>query len=201
MAHAQSTTRSVLVERLLPGEGIAWEVARLLVANVLLALCAYIAVPLPWTPVPMTGQTFGVLLVAVLLGSRCATLVTSLYLLEGAAGLPVFQPFGLPGAARLLGPTAGYLWAFPVAAFLTGWMAEQIGSFRTRSGMAQLIGAQAVGHAVILAGGFLWLATVMGLGATRAVEQGVAPFALIDVSVKIALVAAVVWGTEKVRHA
>src|SRR5215470_8532033 len=93
----------VLADRLYGGEGIAADAARIAAANLLLALCAHIAVPLPWTPVPLTGQTFGVLLVAVLLGSRRGALALGLYLMEGAAGLPVFQPFGATGAARFAG--------------------------------------------------------------------------------------------------
>jgi biotin transport system substrate-specific component len=159
-------------------------------------LCAQIAVPLPWTPVPITGQTFGVLLVALLLGARRSALTMGLYLLEGVAGWPVFQPFGLPGAARLLGPTAGYLWAFPVAAFATGWAAERIDNLRSRTGMARLIGCVLLGHALILGGGVVWLASVVGLGFTEGLKQGLAPFALIDVTLKTGLVV----GVARVMH-
>jgi biotin transport system substrate-specific component len=199
MAQAQSATRMVLAERLIPGEGLLWEAARIASANVLLALCAHIWAPLPWTPVPVTAQTFGVLLVAVLLGARRAALALGLYLLEGAAGWPVFAPFGLPGAARLLGPTAGYLWAFPVAAFVTGWIAERIESFSTWSGKARLAGAVLVGHAVILSGGVLWLASVMGLEMAAALAQGFVPFVLLDVPVKTALVVAAARGMDRVK--
>lgn len=196
MAQAQSTTRMVLAERLIPGEGVLWEALRTVSANLLLVLCAQIAVPLPWTPVPITGQTFGVLLVALLLGARRSALTMGLYLLEGVAGWPVFQPFGLPGAARLLGPTAGYLWAFPVAAFATGWAAERIDNLRSRTGMARLIGCVLLGHALILGGGVVWLASVVGLGFTEGLKQGLAPFALIDVTLKTGLVV----GVARVMH-
>src|SRR5712692_9908700 len=93
----------VLADRVIAGEGFLWDVARVAAANLLLVLCAWAAIPLGWTPVPITGQTFGVMLVAVLLGSRRGAIVLGLYLLEGLSGLPVFQPFGLPGAARLAG--------------------------------------------------------------------------------------------------
>ena len=199
MAQAQSEARMVLAERLIPGEGLLWEAARILSANVLLAMCAHIAVPLPWTPVPLTAQTFGVLLVAVLLGARRGALALGLYLLEGAAGLPVFAPLGLPGAARLLGPTAGYLWAFPVAAFVTGWLAERIADFASWSGKARLAGAVLLGHALILSGGVLWLALPMGLGLAAALAKGLAPFVLIDVPVKTALVVAAARGMDRVK--
>src|ERR1700685_1645070 len=115
----------VLADRIYPTAGLAADVVRMAAANILLVLCAHIVLPLPWTPVPITGQTFGVLLVAVLLGSRRGALTLGLYLLEGIAGLPVFQPLGLPGPARFLGPTAGYLIAYPPAAFVTGWIVER----------------------------------------------------------------------------
>ncbi|MCL4522405.1 MAG: biotin transporter BioY, partial [Acidobacteria bacterium] len=150
--------------------------------------------------VPVTGQTFGVLLVAVLLGARRGALALGLYLLEGAAGWPVFAPRGVPGAARLRGPPAGYLWAFPVAAFVTGWLAERIESFSSWSGKARLAGAVLVGHAVILSGGVMWLASVMAMGAAAALAQGLAPFVLLDVPVKTALVVAAARGMDRVKH-
>lgn len=200
MAQAQSTSRMVLAERLIPGEGLLREAARIASANVLLALCAHVAVPLPWTPVPITGQTFGVLLVAVLLGAQRGALTLVLYLAEGAAGWPVFAPIGLPGAARLLGPTAGYLWAFPAAAFVTGWIAERIESFSTWGGKARLAGAVLLGHALILSGGVLWLASVMGLGMSAALAQGFVPFVLLDAPMKTALVVAAARGMDRVKR-
>lgn len=97
----------LIADRILRGESVAIDVLRIAAANILLILCARIAIPLPFTPVPVTGQTFGVLLVAVLLGSRRGMLTCVLYLLEGMAGLPVFQPLGAPGPLRLAGPTTG----------------------------------------------------------------------------------------------
>ena len=82
----------VLADQIFPQEGLAADAVRIAAATILLALCAHIAIPLPWTPVPITGQTFGVLLVGVLLGARRGGIALVLYLLEGAAGLPVFQP-------------------------------------------------------------------------------------------------------------
>lgn len=184
------THSKVLAERLIPGEGLAWDVARIAAGNVLLALCAQIAIPLPWTPVPLTGQTFGVMLVAVLLGARRSAITLVLYLLEGAMGLPVFAPTGLPGAARLLGPTAGYLWSYPVAAFVTGWLAERVGA-----GVARLAAALAVGQVIVLASGCAWLAVVAGMGWRAAFFAGVAPFILGDI-VKMALVIGAVRGVE-----
>ena len=83
----------VLADQLYSAEGVVADVVRIAAANILLVLCAHIVVPLPFTPVPITGQTFGVLLVAVLLGARRSGIALVLYLLEGLAGLPVFGPF------------------------------------------------------------------------------------------------------------
>jgi biotin transport system substrate-specific component len=200
----------VLGERLLPGEGIAWEAARLVAANLLLVLCAHVAVPIPGNPVPFTLQTFGVLLIAVLLGARRAAIVTAVYLLEGAMGLPVFQPFGLPGAARLIGPTAGYLWSYPLAAFVTGWLAERMDwTVRTWSGTAKTSAAVLAGHGIILASGWAWLAAMPHMQASGALGAagwsaafalGVAPF-LLDALVKTALVIAAARGMNRVRPA
>lgn len=88
------------------------------------ALSAQVAVPLPFSPVPLTGQTFGVLLTGALLGPRLGALAMVLYLIEGGVGLPFFAG-GTFGAARLVGPTGGYLVAFPLAAAFTGWLATR----------------------------------------------------------------------------
>src|SRR5437870_11806977 len=85
-------------------------------ASLFVALCARITVPLPFTPVPLTLQNFGVLLVGLALGPRRAFAAMVLYLAEGAMGLPVFNPAGLGGVAQLLGPTGGYLMAYPAVA-------------------------------------------------------------------------------------
>jgi biotin transport system substrate-specific component len=184
----------VLADRVIPGEGLLLDAARIAAANLLLVLCAWLAVPLPWTPVPITGQTFGVLLVAVLLGSRRATIVLGLYLLEGLSGLPVFQPFGLPGAARLAGPTAGYLLAYPVAAYATGWLVER----GAGDSVVRLTGALLAGEFVIFAGGCGWLAAGMRFGWTRAIAAGLTPF-LASEGLKMALVVAAVRGAQRIR--
>jgi len=93
-------------------------------ASLLTAAAAQLEIRLPWTPVPITGQTFAVLLSGTVLGARRAFLAQCLYLLEGAVGLPFFAG-GAAGVARILGPTGGYLIAFPFAAAMTGALAEQ----------------------------------------------------------------------------
>ena len=96
--------------------------ALVLAFSLLTALAAQVVIPLP--PVPITGQTFAVLLTGALLGSRLGALAMIAYLIEGACGLPFFYA-GRGGLQHLLGPTAGYLWSFPAAAFVTGLLAER----------------------------------------------------------------------------
>jgi biotin transport system substrate-specific component len=184
----------VLADKIYSGEGWAADAIRVVAANLLMVLCAQIAIPLHWTPVPITGQTFGVLLVAILLGGRRAALALGLYLMEGAAGLPVFQPFGMPGAARFFGPTAGYLLAYPAAGFVAGTIAE-----RGKRGALRLAGALASGEAIIFLGGCAWLAAGIGLGWRAALAQGALPF-LPGEMIKMALVAAAVGGMEFARR-
>ncbi|MGA7638132.1 MAG: biotin transporter BioY [Candidatus Acidiferrales bacterium] len=195
----------VLADQIFPQEGIAADTVRIAAATILLALCAHIAIPLPWTPVPITGQTFGVLLVGVLLGARRGGIALVLYLLEGAAGLPVFQPLGLVGPARFLGPTAGYLISYPVAAFVTGWLVErgaQIAGARagnSRFAAFPLIGGLISGEAIIFAGGCAWLAVGLGFGWKLALEQGVLPFVPGEI-VKLAALVAAVGGFQLFRR-
>src|SRR5215831_8822506 len=93
-------------------------------ASLFVALCARITLPLPFTPVPLTLQNFGVLLVGLLLGRRRAFAALVLYLAEGASGIPVFNPTGPGGLAQLLGPTGGFLLAYPFVAATAGWLFE-----------------------------------------------------------------------------
>jgi biotin transport system substrate-specific component len=127
---------------------------------------AQVRVPLPFTPVPITGQTFAVLLAGAALGARRGFLSQLGYLALGAAGLPVFA------GGSLIGPTAGYLWSFPAAAFLLGWMVERGAIRRTWS----LVGALLVADACILATGVLWLRFLTAMSVRQALLLGFAPF-------------------------
>ncbi|MGB8833502.1 MAG: biotin transporter BioY, partial [Candidatus Sulfotelmatobacter sp.] len=100
----------------------ARQVALVVGGSLFVALCAHITVPLPFTPVPLTVQNFGVLLMGLLLGSRRGFAALALYLAEGAMGLPVFSPIGPGGMAQLLGPTGGFLMAYPLVAWLAGYV-------------------------------------------------------------------------------
>jgi biotin transport system substrate-specific component len=152
--------------------------------SLLTAAAAQVVVPLPWTPVPLTGQTFAVLLTGALLGPRLGALAMLAYLVEGAAGLPFFRG-GAGGVTHFAGATAGYLFAFPAAAYVTGYLSEQGWDRRFVTAAA----AMALGSIVILACGWAWLALMLKGGA-EAFRLGVAPFLPGDV-LKVALAAAV----------
>src|SRR5271169_3754146 len=100
----------------------ASQVAIVIGASLFVALCARITVPLPFTPVPLTLQNFGVLLVGLALGPRRAAAALVLYLAEGLVGLPVFNPTGPGGVAQVLGPTGGFVLAYPFVAAIAGWV-------------------------------------------------------------------------------
>jgi biotin transport system substrate-specific component len=195
-----STPVKLLADRIYGGESAAAEIVRVVAANILLILCAHIVLPLPFTPVPITGQTFGVLLVVVLLGSRRGMLTCVLYLLEGMAGLPVFQPLGLPGILRFAGPTAGYLIAYPAAAFVTGRIVERISENRfAQFATARLASALLAGEAIIFGGGCAWLALGMKFGWSNAIYAGALPFVPGEL-IKIALIIVAVRGVELARE-
>src|SRR6266446_1660005 len=122
MAKAAIQTLSTSQERVL---GSARQVALVVGGSLLVALCARITLPIPGTPVPLTLQNVGVLLVGLMLGSRRGFAALVLYLAEGAAGLPVFNPTGPGGIAQLMGPTGGYLLAYPLVAGLAGFLIER----------------------------------------------------------------------------
>jgi biotin transport system substrate-specific component len=141
----------------------------IVLGTALLTLSAKVNVPLPY--VPMTLQTLAVLAIGAVYGWRLGGATLMAYLAEGAIGLPVFAgPVG--GLAPLVGPTAGYLSGFVVAAVFTGWFAER-GWDRS---VPRLFVVMGIGHIIILAAGFGWLALGMKLGFEKAWLVGVAPF-------------------------
>ena len=168
---------------------VARAVILVALGTALLALSAKINLPLPY--VPMTLQTLVVLMIGAAYGWRLGSATVIAYLAEGAIGLPVFAgPVG--GLAPLLGPTAGYLAGFVAAAFITGWLSER-GWDRS---VPRLFVAMGLGHIVILAAGFAWLAFGMKLGVEKAWLVGIAPFVAASV-IKNALGAAFV---PAIRH-
>jgi biotin transport system substrate-specific component len=138
-----------------------------------LAAASQIAVPIPGTSVPMTLQPLAVVLAGLWLGPVGGAASMILYLAAGAAGLPVFAPVGPAGVMRLLGPTGGFLLAYPVAAFVAGVLTNR------RSRVLRRIGAAALGIAVIHVGGVAQLAMLTG-SLSRAVVLGTLPFLGMD---------------------
>jgi len=186
---AATANPAVLADALLPAATRAQNALLVVAASLFVALCAQISLPLPFSPVPVTGQTFAVLLLGATLGSRRACAALLLYLAEGAIGLPVFAPGGLPGLARLFGPTGGYLFAFPVAAFALGWMMERPEASGPRRWRLWLAAAFAAELFILFAGtAWLWLAVPLP-GWSEAARLGLLPF-LPGSVVKVLLVAA-----------
>jgi biotin transport system substrate-specific component len=143
--------------------------ALVIAGTTLLTLSAKTNLPLPY--VPMTLQTLVVLMIGAAYGARLGAATMLAYLAEGALGLPVFAgPVG--GLAPLMGPTAGYLAGFVVAAFITGWLAER----GWDGSVAKLFAAMAAGHLAILGIGFAWLAFGLNLGIEKAWLVGIVPF-------------------------
>jgi biotin transport system substrate-specific component len=158
----------------------AWNGVRVLsvvFVAVLTAAAAQLSFPLPFTPVPFTIQPMVVLIGAAALGSRLGALAQVIYLMAGIAGFPVFaySPELPQGVLRLMGPSGGYLMAFPVAAFVTGLLAER--GFDRRYFTSIL--AMAAGLSVIFAGGVAWLSGLVGLD--TALMTGLYPFVVVDV--------------------
>ena len=176
---------------------LARKVALAVVGSGFVALCAHASVPLPFTPVPIVLSDFAVLLVGLVLGPALGFAALALYLIEGAAGLPVFSPFGLGGLLQLLGPTAGYLFAYPLAAALAGAVRRALqpvaGVF-----LSSALGAT-VATVVVLSSGALWLAHLHHLSPTLTWTLAVLPF-LLGASVKIVTAAAMSTATRRLRR-
>jgi biotin transport system substrate-specific component len=165
-----SSVRSItLADVAVPRAGVLSDTLLVVGASLVTALAAQIAVPVPWSPVPITGQTFAVLLSGAVLGARRAFLAQVLYLAEGACGLPVFAGGG-SGLAVFSGPTAGYLVAFPVATGLVGTLAERGWDRRFRTMLAAML----MGSAPIFALGLIALAKFVP--SDRLLAAGLYPF-------------------------
>jgi biotin transport system substrate-specific component len=171
----------------------AERIGAVLFVTVLTAIAAQVSIPLPFTPVPFTFQPMVVLVGAAALGSRLGMSSQIVYLALGIAGLPMFaaSPTLPQGAARLLGPTGGYLMAYPLAAFVAGWLAERGFDRRYLTAVVAMI----CGLAVVFAGGLSWLAffTRPAVGVAAAVRVGFTPFIVADL-LKLLAAAAVMPG-------
>lgn len=171
----------------LEARSVAWQLAAIVLGTAVLALSSYIEVPL--VPVPVTMQTLAVTLIGALYGWRLGALTVVAWLVEGAVGLPVLSG-GAAGAHHFVGPTAGYLFAFPIVAALTGWLAE-VGWNGRRPLLAFV--SMLFGNVLCLSLGAAWLAVV--IGPEQALVAGVLPF-LLGGLLKSGLGAALLYATR-----
>jgi len=177
------TGNETLLEVALAPFDVVRQVGLVIGFSLLTALSAQIVIPIG--PVPITGQTFAVLLTGALLGSRLGAITMIVYLIEGASGLPFFAG-GMAGLPHLLGPTGGYLVAFPAAAFITGAFAEHGWDRRFLTAAA----AMAIGSVVIMFCGLLWFSYVTRTSPLTAFQFTTMKFIPGDI-IKITLAAAV----------
>jgi biotin transport system substrate-specific component len=146
----------------------------IVIGSLFVATLAQVEIPLPFTPVPITGQTFGVLLVGAALGSKRGAASLALYLVLGAFGLPFFAG-GARGLAIILGATGGYLIGFVLAAYVIGLLAERGLERSIRTSFLPFF----AGTLIIYACGVAWLAVLLG-SFNAAVAAGLMPFLIVD---------------------
>lgn len=173
----------VLIDRIPVGRNLATDVVWVVAFSLVTAACAQISIHVPFVPVPITGQTFAVLLSGAVLGWRRGFLSQVAYLAEGAAGLPVFAD-GAGSALHLVGPSGGYLLCFPLAAALVGYLVEK-GVARSAW---KLAGALVSADVLILLAGSTWLHLLFRVPYAQAWLLGFYPFLIADVA-KVVLVA------------
>ena len=177
-------TNATLADLLRPSEKKLagfYDVTLIIAGSLLIGLCAHVKVWLPFSPVPVTGQTFAVLMIGSLLGARRGCLAVLAYIIEGAAGLPVFAVGA--GPAVLIGPTGGYLFGFIPAVYITGRLAEM--GWDRRIGTTVL--AMVLGNLAIYTFGMFWLCCLTGFS-TMVLTLGLYPFIVGDLA-KIILAA------------
>jgi biotin transport system substrate-specific component len=172
----------VLIDRIPVAQNLATDAIWIVTFSLVTAICAQVSFHLPFSPVPITGQTFAVLLSGAVLGWRRAFLSQAAYLLEGAVGLPVFAD-GAGSILHLIGPSGGFLLTFPVAAALVGYLVE-LGAARSTW---KLAGALVSADVLILFAGSVWLRVLFHVSFGEAWLMGFFPFLVADVA-KVALV-------------
>ena len=206
-------TTNILPSDALPQSSRSLEWAKqagiVIAASLFVALCARVTIPLPFTPVPLTMQNFGVLAVGLMLGSRRGFAALALYLAEGAAGLPVFSPSILGGGmAQILGPTGGFLMAYPLVAFVAGWVYEKGTNGKTTQEKSAAVSSRRFARAalssvaaeiVLFAGGLSWLA-LQTHSIAMAIRLGLYWFIFAEV-IKVLMASAVAarWSSRKLQ--
>jgi len=164
-------------------QSLSRNIALMVGGALLMDILGRFSLPLPFSPVPLTLANFGVLLIALTIGSRRAAAAMLLYLGQGAVGIPVFS-LGAGGIAQILGVTGGYLMSYPVAAFVTGWIAERGARSVSRATIAAV-----TGEVLLFVGGVTWLMTLTHVPLQQAANWGVYPFAFAEIIKIMAAVA------------
>ena len=164
--------------------------------SLLMAVCAHVSIPLWFTPVPITLQTFGVILLALTLGGWRSSAAMVVYLSEGASGLPVFSPHGFGGAAQLIGPTGGFLLAYPFAAFAGGWIAHHL---LQRSRLSAFVAGALGCELIIFFFGASWLGVLSHQPIHAILTAAVLPFIPVEV-LKVAGAIALALGKRSRSH-
>ena len=186
-----STEATTLRVAVLPNAGLATDAVLIAGGAGLIAAAAQLSIALPFTPVPITGQTFAVLLVGASLGFARGTSSALLYVLLGIAGIPVYA-HGASGWAVITGASGGYLLSYPFASALTGFLAER----RWDRTFSSAVGAMLTGNVLIYLVGLPWLAVVLNTSLEKTLELGLYPFVPGD-TFKLYLAAAALPGAWK----
>jgi biotin transport system substrate-specific component len=186
-----NTNDATLRVAVFPRSGLVTDVLLVLTGTAFVSLAAQVSFDLPFTPVPITGQTFSVLLVGASLGAMLGLASLGLYLFVGALGAPVYADAN-HGWDILSGPTGGYIVGFVLAAGVAGWLAQRQWDRRFNSSVAAML----TGSVVIYAVGLPWLAEDQDLGFTETMELGLAPFVVGDL-LKLYLAGALLPGAWK----
>ncbi len=194
MPRLSTSTFPLFVGQASPARPLVRSTAAVLGATALLALCAHIALPLPFTPVPGTMQTFAVLVLGITMGPVLGPLAMIAYFLEGAAGLPVFAPTATPAA--LFGPTLGYILSYGIAAWVAAAAFHKLRS--TLGSFFAALGAGTLAFVPVFLIGATWLGVSLHLSFHQAMEFGVLPF-LPGEAVKLSLAALVIASLHRLR--
>ncbi len=179
----------VLAEQLIKSKSLTTNLAIVLSGSIVLALLARLSIPVPFSPIPITGQTFGILFLGALLGSRLGMLSVIMYIMEGTIGIPVFAG-GTAGFMYLLGPTGGYLIGFIPAVYLVGYLAEKEWTNNFTTTFITMI----IGTVNIFVFGIIWLAVTAGF--ETALKIGLYPY-ISGAAVKIFFATVVVYSLNR----
>ena len=179
----------ILTKQLIKSNSLTVNLVIAFSGSLLLALLARLTVPIPFSPVPITGQTFGILFLGAVLGSRIGTFSVIMYIFQGLIGLPVFAG-GTMGLLYLLGPTGGYLIGFIPAVYIVGYLSEH----GSKNSFTFTFLTMVIGTIIIFIFGISWLTVTAGLG--TAISIGLYPY-IPGAIIKIILATITVYSTNR----